>query len=141
VYKYSDVAKLAILAHCCRHVLALYTPLASPVSARLTGGRWLLVAVELVTSFSFCISFLCVYLSFVCAAGASKSVYGTTEALCWNPNSEDLACICGKAFTSALERDCLTDSPCLLALLVLVCFLRVLKPLPRSDIPVYHVNM
>ena len=34
-----------------------------------------------------------------------------------------------------------TDSPCLLALLVLVCFLHVLKPLPRSGIPVYHVNM
>jgi hypothetical protein len=90
---------------------------------------------------SSCISFLCVYFSFVCAAGASKSVYGTAEALCWNPNSEDLACICGKAFTSELERDCLTHFPCLLALLVLVCFLRVLKPLPRSDIPVYHVNM
>jgi 20S proteasome subunit beta 3 len=45
-----------------------------------------------------------------CVAGvASKSLYGTAEAL-WRPNlnSEDLAQVCGKAFLSALERDCLS---------------------------------
>lgn len=45
-----------------------------------------------------------------CVAGvASKSLYGTAEAL-WRPglSSEDLAQVCGKAFLSALERDCLS---------------------------------
>jgi 20S proteasome subunit beta 3 len=45
-----------------------------------------------------------------CVAGvASKSLYGTAEAL-WRPHlsSEDLAQVCGKAFLSALERDCLS---------------------------------
>jgi hypothetical protein len=46
MYTCNDVAKLTILAHCCRHVLALYTPLAIFVSVRLAGGRWVLVAVE-----------------------------------------------------------------------------------------------
>mmetsp|Transcript_19789 Transcript_19789/g.30548 ORF Transcript_19789/g.30548 Transcript_19789/m.30548 type:complete len:315 (+) Transcript_19789:89-1033(+) len=47
--------------------------------------------------------------AFVCAGLASKSLYGTAEAL-WRPNlpKEDLARICGKAFLSALERDCLS---------------------------------
>ena len=45
--------------------------------------------------------------AFVCAGAASKSLYGTAEAL-WRPNlsAEDLAKVCGKAFQSALERDC-----------------------------------
>jgi Proteasome subunit len=45
-----------------------------------------------------------------CVAGvASKSLYGTAEAL-WRPHlsNEDLAQVCGKAFLSALERDCLS---------------------------------
>ena len=47
--------------------------------------------------------------AFVCAGVASKSMYGTAEAL-WRPNlsSQELAEICGKAFLSALERDCLS---------------------------------
>ena len=47
--------------------------------------------------------------AFVCAGVASKSMYGTAEAL-WRPHlsSEELAEICGKAFLSALERDCLS---------------------------------
>jgi 20S proteasome subunit beta 3 len=45
-----------------------------------------------------------------CVAGvASKSLYGTAEAL-WRPHlsSEELVHVCGKAFLSALERDCLS---------------------------------
>ena len=45
--------------------------------------------------------------SFVCAGAASKSLFGTAEAL-WEPNMdrERLIEVCGKAFLSALERDC-----------------------------------
>mmetsp|Transcript_60457 Transcript_60457/g.148344 ORF Transcript_60457/g.148344 Transcript_60457/m.148344 type:complete len:179 (-) Transcript_60457:128-664(-) len=44
---------------------------------------------------------------FVVSGAASKSLYGTAEAL-WRENlePEDLAEVCGKAFQSALERDC-----------------------------------
>lgn len=47
--------------------------------------------------------------SFVCSGAASKSLYGTAEAL-WKPDleAEELAQVCGKAFQSALERDCLS---------------------------------
>jgi 20S proteasome subunit beta 3 len=47
--------------------------------------------------------------SFVCSGVASQSLYGTAEAL-WRPNMgpKDLAEVCGKAFQSALERDCLS---------------------------------
>ena len=47
--------------------------------------------------------------SFVCAGAASKSLYGTAEAL-WKPKLEanELVEVCGKAFQSALERDCLS---------------------------------
>jgi 20S proteasome subunit beta 3 len=47
--------------------------------------------------------------SFVCSGAASKSLYGTAEAM-WRPGltSEELIQICGKAFLSALERDCLS---------------------------------
>ena len=47
--------------------------------------------------------------SFVCSGAASKSLYGTAEAL-WKPNlePEQLVRVCGKAFQSALERDCLS---------------------------------
>jgi 20S proteasome subunit beta 3 len=47
--------------------------------------------------------------SFVCSGAASKSLYGTAEAL-WKPDLEpdELAEVCGKAFQSALERDCLS---------------------------------
>lgn len=44
---------------------------------------------------------------FVCSGAASKSLYGTAEAL-WRKNLEpkELVEVCGKAFQSALERDC-----------------------------------
>jgi 20S proteasome subunit beta 3 len=47
--------------------------------------------------------------NFVCSGAASKSLYGTAEAL-WKPDldSEELVQVCGKAFQSALERDCLS---------------------------------
>ncbi|KAL3922051.1 MAG: hypothetical protein SGILL_002416 [Bacillariaceae sp.] len=47
--------------------------------------------------------------SFICAGAASKSLYGTAEAL-WKPKLEakELVEVCGKAFQSALERDCLS---------------------------------
>jgi hypothetical protein len=45
--------------------------------------------------------------SFVCSGVASRSLHGTAEAL-WRPNLEgdELVEICGRAFVSALERDC-----------------------------------
>jgi len=47
--------------------------------------------------------------SFVCAGAASKSMFGTAEAL-WKPQlkPDDLVRICGRAFLSAMERDCLS---------------------------------
>jgi 20S proteasome subunit beta 3 len=47
--------------------------------------------------------------SFVCAGAASASLYGTAEAL-WRPDMEakELVEVCGRAFQSALERDCLS---------------------------------
>jgi 20S proteasome subunit beta 3 len=47
--------------------------------------------------------------SFVCSGAASKSLYGTAEAF-WKPDlePEELVQACGKAFQSALERDCLS---------------------------------
>jgi 20S proteasome subunit beta 3 len=47
--------------------------------------------------------------SFVCSGAASNSLYGTAEAM-WRPGltSDELVQICGKAFLSALERDCLS---------------------------------
>jgi 20S proteasome subunit beta 3 len=47
--------------------------------------------------------------TFACAGTASKSLYGTAEAL-WKPNlsSEQLVHVCINAFLSALERDCLS---------------------------------
>jgi len=47
--------------------------------------------------------------SFVCSGAASNSLYGTAEAI-WRPNleSDELVYACGKAFQSALERDCLS---------------------------------
>eukprot|EP00545_Synedropsis_sp_CCMP1620_P008357 CAMPEP_0119010968 /NCGR_PEP_ID=MMETSP1176-20130426/5365_1 /TAXON_ID=265551 /ORGANISM="Synedropsis recta cf, Strain CCMP1620" /LENGTH=221 /DNA_ID=CAMNT_0006963719 /DNA_START=232 /DNA_END=897 /DNA_ORIENTATION=+ len=46
---------------------------------------------------------------FVCAGVATKSLYGIAEAL-WRPklSPSELAQVCGKAFLSALERDCLS---------------------------------
>ena len=45
--------------------------------------------------------------TFVCSGVASRSLHGTAEAL-WRPNLEadELVEVCGKAFMSALERDC-----------------------------------
>lgn len=47
--------------------------------------------------------------SFACSGAASHSLYGTAEAL-WKPDLEpdELVEACGKAFQSALERDCLS---------------------------------
>ncbi|KAL7543418.1 hypothetical protein ACHAXR_012713 [Thalassiosira sp. AJA248-18] len=47
--------------------------------------------------------------SFVCSGVASRSLHGTAEAL-WVPNleGEELVEVCGRAFVSALERDCLS---------------------------------
>jgi 20S proteasome, alpha and beta subunits len=47
--------------------------------------------------------------AFVCSGVAKKSLYGCAESL-WRPNlsSKELVQVCGKAFLSALERDCLS---------------------------------
>jgi len=47
--------------------------------------------------------------SFVCSGVASRSLHGTAEAL-WRPGleAEELVEVCGRAFVSALERDCLS---------------------------------
>lgn len=47
--------------------------------------------------------------TYVCSGVASRSLHGTAEAL-WRPNleAEELVEVCGKAFVSALERDCLS---------------------------------
>ena len=47
--------------------------------------------------------------SFVASGVASRSLYGTAEAL-WRPDlsGEELVEVCGRAFLSALERDCLS---------------------------------
>ncbi|KAL7538792.1 hypothetical protein ACHAWF_006215 [Thalassiosira exigua] len=47
--------------------------------------------------------------SFVCSGVASRSLHGTAEAL-WRPDLEgdELVEVCGRAFLSALERDCLS---------------------------------
>lgn len=56
--------------------------------------------------------------SFVCSGMASTSLYGTAEAL-WRPELEpdELVEVCGKAFQSALERDCLSGYGALLYLI------------------------
>jgi 20S proteasome subunit beta 3 len=47
--------------------------------------------------------------AFCCSGAASQSLYGTAEAL-WRPNldEEQLVQTCARAFTTALERDCLS---------------------------------
>lgn len=47
--------------------------------------------------------------SFVCSGAAARSLYGTAEAL-WRPDlpPDELVAVCARAFTSALERDCLS---------------------------------
>lgn len=47
--------------------------------------------------------------AFVCCGAATNSLYGTCEAL-WRPDlsQQELLQVCGKAFLSALERDCLS---------------------------------
>eukprot|EP00592_Proboscia_alata_P019991 CAMPEP_0194422868 /NCGR_PEP_ID=MMETSP0176-20130528/22201_1 /TAXON_ID=216777 /ORGANISM="Proboscia alata, Strain PI-D3" /LENGTH=274 /DNA_ID=CAMNT_0039231861 /DNA_START=18 /DNA_END=842 /DNA_ORIENTATION=- len=46
---------------------------------------------------------------FACAGAASKSMYGTAEAM-WQPgmSKDQLVQVCGRAFLSAMERDCLS---------------------------------
>lgn len=58
-------------------------------------------------------------LSFVCSGAASKSLYGTAEAL-WKPElkPEELVQVCGRAFLSGLERDCLSGYGAIIYLLV-----------------------
>lgn len=57
--------------------------------------------------------------SFVCSGAASKSMHGTAEAL-WQPDlkPEELVRICGRAFLSALERDCLSGYGAIVYLIV-----------------------
>jgi 20S proteasome subunit beta 3 len=56
--------------------------------------------------------------AFVCAGTASQSLYGTAEAL-WKPDltADELVAVCGKAFLSALERDCLSGYGAMIYLL------------------------
>jgi 20S proteasome alpha/beta subunit len=57
--------------------------------------------------------------AFVCSGTASKSLYGTAEAL-WRPQLEpdELLQVCGRAFLSALERDCLSGYGAIIYLMV-----------------------
>ena len=57
--------------------------------------------------------------SFVCSGAASKSLYGTAEAM-WRPNltPEELVQVCGRAFSSGLERDCLSGYGAIIYLIV-----------------------
>jgi len=57
--------------------------------------------------------------SFVCSGVASKSLYGTAEAM-WKPDlsPNELVQVCGQAFLSALERDCLSGYGAIIYLLV-----------------------
>lgn len=61
----------------------------------------------------------CISNSFVCSGAASKSLYGTAEAM-WKPDlePEELIQVCGRAFLSALERDCLSGYGAIIYLLV-----------------------
>jgi 20S proteasome subunit beta 3 len=56
--------------------------------------------------------------TFVVGGAATQSLYGTAQAL-WKPNlePEELVEVCGKAFQSALERDCLSGYGVLILLL------------------------
>lgn len=56
-----------------------------------------------------CIGAQSVSESFVCSGAATQSLYGTAEAL-WKPDlpPDELLSVIAKAFTSALERDCLS---------------------------------
>ena len=56
--------------------------------------------------------------TFVVGGAATQSLYGTAQAL-WKPNlePEQLVEVCGKAFQSALERDCLSGYGVLILLL------------------------
>jgi len=57
--------------------------------------------------------------SFVCSGVASRSLHGTAEAL-WRPNlaAEELVEVCGRAFVSALERDCFSGYGAVVYLIV-----------------------
>lgn len=57
--------------------------------------------------------------SFACAGAASNSLYGTAEAM-WRPHlePEELVQVCGRAFLSALERDCFSGYGAIVYLLV-----------------------
>ena len=57
--------------------------------------------------------------SFACAGAASKSLYGTAEAM-WRSNlaPEELLQVCGRAFLSGLERDCMSGYGAVIYLLV-----------------------
>jgi len=57
--------------------------------------------------------------SFVCSGAASKSLYGTAEAM-WSPGlkPDELVQVCGRAFLSALERDCLSGYGAVIYLMV-----------------------
>lgn len=55
---------------------------------------------------------------FACAGAATNSMYGIAEAM-WQPdmNKEQLVKVCGRAFLSALERDCLSGYGAILYLI------------------------
>lgn len=56
-------------------------------------------------------------MSFVCSGAASKSLQGTAEAW-WRKDmmEEELVKVCGEAFLSAIERDCLSGYGCVVYL-------------------------
>ncbi len=56
---------------------------------------------------------------FVCSGAASKSLYGTAEAM-WRPDltPDELVQVLGRAFLSAMERDCLSGYGAVLYLMV-----------------------
>jgi 20S proteasome subunit beta 3 len=72
--------------------------------------------------------------AFVCAGVATMSMYGIAEAL-WRPNldPEELVQVCGKAFLSALERDCLSGYGAILYLMTKDGMIQEIELVCRND--------
>ncbi|KAI2505159.1 Proteasome subunit [Fragilaria crotonensis] len=72
--------------------------------------------------------------AFVCAGVATMSMYGIAEAL-WRPNldAEELVQVCGKAFLSALERDCLSGYGAILYLMTKDGMIQEIELACRND--------
>lgn len=72
--------------------------------------------------------------AFVCAGVATMSMYGIAEAL-WRPNldAEELVQVCGKAFLSALERDCLSGYGAILYLMTKDGMIQEIELVCRND--------